>query len=66
MLTRDSFLAQIDAFLERSGMTATAFGKAAVGDPSFVPDLRKGRAPGLGLVEKVADYIAKQEPERAQ
>lgn len=57
MLTLESFLHEIDAFLERSGMSATAFGKASVCDPNFVRDLRDGRMPGLRLVEKVDTFI---------
>ena len=58
MTAAESFLAEIDDFLDRSGMSATAFGKAALGDPCFVGDMRAGRMPGLRLVEKVQQYIA--------
>lgn len=51
------FLADIDTFLARSGMSATAFGKVAVGDPNFVNDVRTGRAPSLRLVERVYEFI---------
>jgi hypothetical protein len=61
MMTGESFLADIDAFLNRSGMTATAFGKAAVGDGAFVGDLRRGRQPSLAMVERVAAYIQSQD-----
>ncbi len=40
-----SFLAEIEAYLASTGTDATAFGKQALGDPSFVFDLRKGRSP---------------------
>lgn len=63
MSTAEQFLAEIDAFLERSRMSATAFGKSALGDPSFVHDLRVGRKPNLGLVDRVHDFI-KQHDER--
>jgi len=66
MLTADSFLAEIDAFLRRAGVTATAFGKAAVGDPNFVGDLRAGRMPGLRTVQKVGDYIESEDRRRAR
>lgn len=58
MTTVESFREEVEDFLRRSGMSATAFGKEAVGDPSFVPDLREGRAPSLRLVEKVSKYIS--------
>lgn len=60
LTTTDSFLAEIEAFLERSGMSATAFGLETVKDPNFVADLRAGRAPSLRLVEKVDGYIKGQ------
>lgn len=57
----EQFIADVEAFLAQSGMTATAFGKEALNDPSFVPDLRGGRRPGLGSVDKVYEFIrAKQ------
>lgn len=60
MVTAESFVAEVDAFLESSGMSPTAFGKAAVGDPSFVSDLKAGRTPGLRLVDRVCAYIEAQ------
>ena len=64
------FIAEIDAFLARSGMTPTAFGINALKDPRFVGDLkRKGRKPTLGVVGRVQNFIRQQdadrEPERA-
>ncbi len=52
------FISEIDAFLERSGMTPTAFGWESLKDPSFVGDLKnKGRQPTLGVVGRVQDFI---------
>lgn len=62
MLTSDSFLVEIEAFLKRADMSATAFGVAAVRDPNFVKDLRDGRAPSLRLVERVHEFIHKHAP----
>jgi len=56
-----TFLAEIEAFLKTSGSDATAFGKLALGDPSFVFDLRKGRSPSTRTMEKVR--AAMQKPE---
>src|SRR5450759_3438413 len=53
----DRFLADIEAFLRESGMRATFFGKAAVGDPNFVGDIRRGRKVHLDLVDQVDAYI---------
>lgn len=65
MTTTAQFLAHIDAFLERSGMAATRFGKAAVGDPNFVHDVRSGRSPSLALVERVNAFIEQCEQQGA-
>ena len=68
MLTSEQFVAEIDAFLAHSGMSASAFGRAAVNDPNFVGDIRGGgRMPGLRLVEKVALFIKEhaEQSERA-
>jgi len=66
MLTADTFKAEIESFLSKSGMTPTAFGRAVVSDPNFVRDVRLGRMPSLRLVEKVQTYIHQHEaaPER--
>lgn len=59
------FISDIDAFLQRSGMTATAFGWSALKDPNFVGDLKKkGRKPTLGVVGRVHDFIRQQDEAR--
>lgn len=60
MTHAERFLADIEAFLTQSGMSATAFGMAALNDPSFVPDLRNGRKPNLGLVDRVHAFMEAQ------
>ena len=42
--------------LERQVKAAT-FGREAVGDPSFVFDLRRGREPRASTVKRVTDYM---------
>jgi predicted transcriptional regulator len=58
MSRSEVFLAQVEAFLERTGMTPTAFGKAALNDPNFIRDLRQGRKPNLDLVEHIQEFMA--------
>ena len=53
-----SFLAEIEAVLARERLAASTFGRAAVGDPSFVRELRDGRAPSLRLVDRARAYMA--------
>lgn len=57
MFTSDDFRAEVDRFLERTGMSASRFGREALGDPNFVLDLRSGRAPTLRVVERVSRFI---------
>jgi hypothetical protein len=61
MTQSEKFISDIEAFLTRRGMSATAFGKTALNDPNFVGDLREGRQPSLGLVDRVYDFMKSQE-----
>ena len=62
----EAFRSEVESFLDRAKISATQFGKEAVGDPSFVPDLRGGRAPSLATVDKVFAFIRSKEPVRAR
>jgi len=46
-------------------MRPTAFGKAALNDPSFVRDLRAGRKPNLGVVDRVHEFIRQHDASAA-
>jgi len=60
-----AFLEDIEAFLRRQGTSATAFGRTAVNDPNFVHDLRSGRMPNLGMVERVNRFMRENDAEKA-
>jgi hypothetical protein len=53
----DSFIAEIETFLDKTKMSPSAFGKAAVNDPNFVSDVREGRAPSLRLADRVREFM---------
>ena len=53
----DQFLSAIEAHLARTGTKPTEFGRAAVGDPSLVLGLRRGRSPRLATVDRVLAYM---------
>jgi sulfate adenylyltransferase subunit 2 len=55
-----SFLTEIERFLDAAGLEPTALGKQALGDPNFVFDLRKGRSPSTRTIDKVRSWIAQQ------
>ena len=58
--TRKGLLAEIEAFLARSGLTATKFGVAAVNDGHLVANLRKGNSVTLKTVDRVRAYMAQE------
>jgi sulfate adenylyltransferase subunit 2 len=55
--TTEKFIKEIKIFLSETGMDATALGKQALGDPNFVFDLDKGRAPSSRTMDKVRDFM---------
>lgn len=65
MLTQDAFVQSVEAYLQRTGMTATAFGIAAINDRTFVFELRRGRSPSLKVVERVLAFIERGQSEQA-
>ena len=61
MSEKQRLLDHIETFLARSGMTATAFGEAAVNDGHLVRELRSGRDVTLKTVERIRHYISAQD-----
>jgi phosphopantothenoylcysteine decarboxylase/phosphopantothenate--cysteine ligase len=55
-----SLLAEIEAYLARSGIAATKFGIAAVNDGHLVANLRKGHSVTLKTADRVRAYIDRQ------
>jgi 2,4-dienoyl-CoA reductase-like NADH-dependent reductase (Old Yellow Enzyme family) len=51
-------LKRVERYLQRSGMTATRFGRDSIRDPSFVHQLRQGREPRRGTEERIDAYLA--------
>ncbi len=47
----------LEEFLERSGVKPTEFGRQAVGDPSLVLNLRRGRSPSLATADRILTFI---------
>ena len=50
-------LDRIEQHLKQTHMSATRFGRRAVGDPRFVLDLRMGRRPRRQTVKRVEQYL---------
>lgn len=53
---------EIDAFLERTGMSQTAFGTQALNDPPFVQQLRDGRDIKMSTGERVRAFMENWSP----
>jgi hypothetical protein len=51
-------LPEIEAYLARSKIAPSRFGRTVVGDPRFVEDLRAGRRPRRKTLEKVRLYLS--------
>ena len=52
------FLREVEAFLEVTGIKPHVLGEQALGDPSFVLRLERGRSPTLGTIDKVGAWMA--------
>ncbi len=61
-IVAQTFLNDIDLYLDRNGLEPSAFGKLALGDPNFIFDLKKGRSPSTRTMEKVRAFMAMQAP----
>ena len=57
-----NLLAEIEAFLEQTGLSPTKFGLAAVNDGHLVANLRKGTSVTLKTADRVRAYMARWRP----
>lgn len=55
------FISRVSAFLGRSGLSPTAFGKRAVGDPNLMRQIGRGRSPSLRTADRILAFIAEQD-----
>ena len=56
-----TLLERIEKHLKRHRISATRFGRRAVGDPRFVLDLRMGRKPRRRTILRLEGYLARFE-----
>ena len=52
-----AFLTDIESFLAEAKIDPTTLGKQALGDPSFVFDLKKGRSPSARTMDRVRAWM---------
>ncbi len=55
------FISRVSAFLGRSGLSRTAFGMKAVGDPNLMRQIDRGRSPSLRTADRILAFIAEQD-----
>ena len=56
-LTKE-FERRVATFLRETGLSPSELGERAVGDRSFLGDLRRGRSPKLATVDRVLAFMA--------
>ena len=60
-----AFRSRVEAFLQTTGLKPSEFGRQAIGDPTFILSLRRGRSPTLATADKVEAFMARLETEKA-
>jgi prophage regulatory protein len=61
MTFEQEFNARLNAFLTRTTVSPTALGLKALGDPSLIRQVRRGRSPSLRTADRLLAYIAAYE-----
>lgn len=54
-----AFREEVTAYLAASGMSKTAFGKAALNDPAFIDGMNDGRDLRLSTLRRVREFMEK-------
>ena len=55
------FISRAGAFLGDSGVSPTAFGEKAVGDPNLMRQIGRGRSPSLRTADRILPFIAEHD-----
>ena len=66
MTSQELFLAEIEAFLSRTGMAHTTFGLQVLRDGKFVSRLRGGGKVTLETADRVRAWIATRESDKGE
>lgn len=61
MTFEQEFNSRVNAFLSHTGLSPTAFGLKALGDPNLMRQIRAGRSPSLRTADRLLAYIAASE-----
>ncbi|MGI4880673.1 MAG: hypothetical protein ACRYG4_24680 [Janthinobacterium lividum] len=57
IISDQELLEAIEAFLEKTGMAPTRFGRETMGDGSLLTHLKAGRSPSLRNAEKIVAFM---------
>lgn len=57
----DTILSKVEAFLARTGVTETRFGRDCLQDPNFMADLRGGRNCTERTIQKVLAFMKRHD-----
>ncbi|WP_447724581.1 hypothetical protein [Sphingomonas koreensis] len=60
----DDLLIEIEAFCRTHQVKESRFGRDAVNDTTFIPQLREGREPRRATIARVRQFMATYRPER--
>jgi hypothetical protein len=61
-----ALLHDVEVYLKSGHLAPSRLGRAAVGDPRFVFDLRGGRVPGLRTESRIRQFLQTTTPETRQ
>ena len=61
MTFEQEFNSRVNAFLSHTGLSPTALGLKALGDPNLMRQIGRGRSPSLRTADRVLAFIAAQE-----
>jgi prophage regulatory protein len=61
MTFEQEFNSRVNAFLRHTGLSPTALGLKALGDPNLMRQIGRGRSPSLRTADRVLAFIAAQE-----
>ena len=59
----EQFNARVNAFLGSTGLSPTTLGMMAVGDPSLLRQIERGRSPSLRTADRILAFMAAYEPD---
>lgn len=60
--SRREIAAEIEAFMERHGLNPSRFGRLAMGDPTFVYEVREGRKMAPETMDALRGFMRSYQP----